>query len=108
MAGNKNSGRIPGKVTLKTEQWNKFCFYCLNGGLEKFQREMNKLQGKDYAQTFIQLLEFFKPKLSRAELTGLDGETLIPDVDLSKLNEKELRTLAELQSKCRISPKKVP
>ena len=40
----------------------------MNGGLEKFQQEMDKLEGKDYVNAFLNQLEFHKPKLGRTEV----------------------------------------
>ncbi len=64
----KIGGRKQGTPNKKTEQWEAFAEYCLNGGLEKFQKEMNKLKGKDYVYAFTNLLEFHKPKLARTEI----------------------------------------
>lgn len=64
----KKGGREPGTPNKKSAQWEQFVEYCMNGGLEKFQKEMEKLQGKDYVIAFANLLEFHKPKLSRTEM----------------------------------------
>jgi len=37
----------------------------MNGGLEKFKQELNTLEGKDYVNAYLTLLEFHKPKLAR-------------------------------------------
>ena len=46
--------------------WEIFADYCVNGGLEKFQRELNALKGKHFVDSFTNLLEFHK--LARTEL----------------------------------------
>lgn len=71
--GNKFAGSRKGIKNKKTEQWEAFAAYCMNGGLVKLEQELNKLEGKDYAMAFTNLMEFHKPKLARTELTGLDG-----------------------------------
>lgn len=66
----KYGGRAKGAPNKRTEQWEQFVEYCMNGGLEKFQTEMEKLTGKDYVSAFANLLEFHKPKLTRSTLVG--------------------------------------
>ncbi len=68
----------PGAKNKKTVQWEVFSEYCLNGGLVKFKEELNKLNGNDYVDSFIKLLEFHKPKLSRQAVTDGDGKPLFP------------------------------
>lgn len=71
-----NSGRPKGAVNKKTAQWEVFAEYCLNGGLERFEKELNSLEGKDYVNSFLNLLEFHKPKLQRTDVNN-SGETTI-------------------------------
>lgn len=52
----------------KPKQWARFVEYCMDGGLDKFQKEMDKLEGKDFVHCFINILEFHKPKLARTEI----------------------------------------
>lgn len=59
--------RRVGDQNEKTKQWEKFVFHCMNGGLAKFQRELEKLSGKDYVTAFINILEFHEPKKSRVD-----------------------------------------
>lgn len=60
-----------------TKQWEKFAHHCLTGGLEKFQREMAKLEGKDYVQSFLMMLKFVKPQFANVTLTDPEGKTLM-------------------------------
>lgn len=55
----------PGAKGKKTLQWEIFSEYMLGGGLEKFQRELNSLEGTKFVNSMIDLMEFFKPKLAR-------------------------------------------
>ena len=72
--GNKFSkGRTKGVVNKRTEQWETFSKYCLEGGLAKFERELNTLEGKEFVNAFTLLLEFHKPKLARTE-TKVEGQ----------------------------------
>lgn len=70
----KTGGREKGTKNKRTEQWEEFAEYCMTGGLEKFQEEMNKLKGEKFVHAFINIMEFHKPKLSRTQT-----EIEIPD-----------------------------
>lgn len=71
--GHKFAGNRKGIPNKKTVQWEAFSEYCLNGGLKRFEQELNSLEGKDYVNAFTALLEFHKPKLARTE-TKHEGE----------------------------------
>lgn len=84
-------GKKPGTKSKRVTQWETFSRYCLNGGLKKFSKEMGKLKGEAYIDRYIKLLEHFKPKLSRQEFTGKDGETFTPtsiSINVVKGNSK--------------------
>ena len=69
--GNKFAkGRPKGGKNERTQQWETFTEYCLNGGLQRFEQELNTLEGKDYVNAFTALLEFHKPKLARTTIVG--------------------------------------
>lgn len=68
----EGKGRPKGKPNSKTETWNTFAEYCLDGGLERFKNELDRLEKKDYVTAFLTILEFLKPKLARA--VDKDGE----------------------------------
>jgi hypothetical protein len=72
----KIGGRKPGGRNKKTAQWEAFSNYLLNKGLERFQKELSQLKGKDYVNAVITLLEFHKPKLSRQTITDIEGNTM--------------------------------
>ena len=81
--GNKFSpGRGKGIKGKKTIQWEVFSAYCLNGGLQKFKKELTALKGREFVESFIKLLEFHKPKLARTELTDKDGAKLFPEINV--------------------------
>lgn len=67
--GKKTGGRTKNSKNKRTEQWENFAAYCFNGGLKKYQEEMDKLTGKDYVTAFNNTLEFHAPKLARTETT---------------------------------------
>ncbi len=68
--------RPVGSKNTKTEQWEKFSVWFVTQGMERLQKEMEQLEGKDYVTTVRDMLEYFKPKLARTELTGKDGKDL--------------------------------
>lgn len=75
----KKGGKEKGTPNKKTAQWEAFSEYCLNGGLERFERELNTLEGKDFVNAFITLLEFHKPKLARTEMKH-EGEVTVKQI----------------------------
>ena len=62
--------RKEGDTNLKSRQWAEFCTYCLEGGLAKFQREIDKLEGTEYVDRFTRILDFQKPRLAKMAHTG--------------------------------------
>jgi hypothetical protein len=78
MAERKKSGQFdkghsgfkpPGAISKKTALWNELGDFFVNDGAKKFVQEISSLSGKDYINAYSQLIEFFKPKLSRIETT---------------------------------------
>lgn len=80
-------GRTEGSQNRKTEQWEAFAQYCLNGGLEKFEKELNSLKGEKYVYAFLNLLEYHKPKLARTEIQQ-DPANNIHTVKIEWLEDK--------------------
>lgn len=80
-SGNEE-GRPKGKKNRKTEQWEVFSEYMLNGGLEKFQKELDKLEGKEFVTAVKDLMEYFKPKLSRVDTTIKDDSRVVVEINL--------------------------
>jgi len=60
----KQGGKASGQ---KKRDWNSIGEYLLTNGSEKFLYEIDQLEGKEYAQAFKEILEYFKPKLARTE-----------------------------------------
>jgi N-methylhydantoinase B/oxoprolinase/acetone carboxylase alpha subunit len=70
----KKKTRIIEAVGL--DSWESIQDYLLTKGAKKFIDSINKLQDKSYVFSYLQAMEYFKPKLSRAEVTGKDGQDL--------------------------------
>lgn len=87
--GEKTGGRQKGTPNKRTLQWEAFTSYCLEGGLERFQTEMDKLEGSSFVAAFMNLLEFHKPKLARTEVSGdLNINQTISDRTIFSLKTK--------------------
>lgn len=61
----KLGGRAPGVPNEKTEQWEAFAYWMMTDGIDRFKDEMELLEGKDFVNTVLALMEYFKPKLAR-------------------------------------------
>ena len=83
---NNPNGRPIGSKNQKTIQWETFSQYMMKEGLEKFQIELMKLKGRDYVSSILQLMEFFKPKYQRTELTGVDGAPIRKEIIIKLLD----------------------
>jgi hypothetical protein len=65
---NKTGGRKKGLPNKKTAILDTFAQSVVDGGMEKFKKELNKLEGKDFVNAYLSLFEYVKPKLSRMEM----------------------------------------
>jgi hypothetical protein len=74
----KVGGKVKGTKNKKTLILDSFAKNIIEGGMEKFNRELNKLRGATYIKAYMTLFEYVKPKLARTELTGKDGTSLAP------------------------------
>lgn len=89
-------GKAKGTKSKKTETWEVFSQYCLTGGLDKFKKELDSLTGKDYVNSYLSLLEYHKPKLSR-------GTTQNFNIDLDKLTKPQLEKIANAKSEIELA-----
>lgn len=64
----KTGGKAVGSKNKKTLVLDTFANAIVDGGMERFQTELSKLEGRDYVNSFLQLFEYVKPKLSRMEM----------------------------------------
>jgi hypothetical protein len=55
---NGNSGKPKGAKNKSTCLIEALAYYLIDGGYEKFKNEFNKLEGKDFIETFIKLTKF--------------------------------------------------
>lgn len=43
---------------------------------KRFNEVLTAMDDSDFADNYLKILEYFKPKIARTELTGADGESL--------------------------------
>lgn len=64
------NGRPKGARDKKTEQWHLLGEYLINEGAKKYMAYLNELKKKDFAERFERIIEYFRPKQQRTELSG--------------------------------------
>ena len=69
-----NPGKPMGALSKKTILWNQLGEWFISDGALKFIQEMKKLEGKEFINAYSQMLEYFKPKLSRSEISAEIGD----------------------------------
>ena len=86
-----------GAKSAKTKQWEALGEYITGECAEELNRYLMKLRKEDpdlYFRSVMMLLEYFKPKQARTELTGSGGGAVKTE---STLNLKKL-TLEQLEA----------
>ena len=71
--GNKLGGRKEGAKGEKTKQWEALGESITTKHTERFNKILSECDDKTFVQHYQNILEFFKPKLQRTELTGEDN-----------------------------------
>lgn len=82
-------GKPKGAKSEKVKFWNQLKEWMVEEGSEKFKSELMKLQGKEFVTAYSQTLEYFKPKLSRAEVKNENNSTLTIKREVITKNESE-------------------
>jgi len=76
--GFKSGGAVKGQTYSKVTVWNEMGDYIASEGTDKYMAYLKGLPDKEFADRFEAILEYFKPKLSRAAVTDGDGKPLFP------------------------------
>lgn len=63
-------GKKPGTKSNKTLAWEELGDWLLSEGAKKYLEMIKDLPPEKFAQRYESLLEYFKPKQQRTELTG--------------------------------------
>lgn len=94
-------GRPDGTKNKKTLQWEAIGDFLINDGANRAVKIMRECKDDKFMDYFNQLLEYFKPKLARTEITGKDGEKLNPPtiVVQSPEGEKEVQKMIDSVNK---------
>jgi hypothetical protein len=74
--GNPN-GRPKGTKNKKTVQWEALGDAITNEHTERFNRVLDAMDDDKFADTYIKVLEYFKPKQNRTDITS-GGEKINP------------------------------
>ena len=74
--GNPN-GRPKGTKNKKTLQWEALSESITSEHTERFNRVLNAMEDDKFADTYIKVLEYFKPKQNRTDITT-GGEKINP------------------------------
>lgn len=69
--------RPHGSKNTKTKDWESFGKEMIEGGLPRLNQILENCDDETFLKTYIQLLEFFKPKMKRIEQTGTVQETVV-------------------------------
>jgi len=78
-----NSGKKKGTKNEKTKQWEAIAEYMIEDGATRFANAMKTMPDEKFIPVYLNILEYFKPKLARQEHTGKDGENQVTEVVVS-------------------------
>ena len=81
-------GREAGSVSKKTLILKTFTETIIEGRMDRFNDELDKLEGRAYVDAFLSLLEYVKPRLARTELSDSEGNAVTINVRVQSDNEK--------------------
>jgi hypothetical protein len=65
-----------GAVSAKTKAWEELGDFICHAGAERYMNALIALEDDKFLEKYAYILEFFKPKLARSELTGKEGKEL--------------------------------
>ncbi len=78
------------KEAVGLSSWEKLQDFMLNKGLDKFIDEISNMKGAAYSINYLQMVEYFKPKLARVDSNvNIKGEMKHFMLELSDELEKE-------------------
>jgi hypothetical protein len=86
---NNPSGRSVGSKNKRTKEWEALGESIVNEHTERFNRLLAEIKDDAFLDKYIQILEYFKPKLARTTLEG--GEKPIEISTTIKWGNKEVK-----------------
>jgi hypothetical protein len=66
------NGRPKGAISKKAEQWAMLMEAMATGLTERFHEYMLELEPKDYIRVYLELLNYYKPKLSSVDSRNIN------------------------------------
>lgn len=79
----KGAGIKKGQKIERTKQWEAIAEYMIEDGATRFADVMKELPDEKFIPAYLSILEYFKPKLARQEVTGKDGENQVTELVVS-------------------------
>ena len=76
-SGYKTGGRQVGTLNKKTVVLQTFLQAVAQGGHDKFKREIMKLNGKEYVEAYLKMIEYIAPKLQRSTVMQSNDKTVV-------------------------------
>ena len=70
-------GKPKGAKSKKTQAWDELGDYIVNKGAKKYMDILTKSNQEDFQRRFETILEYFKPKQQRTDITS-GGEAIKP------------------------------
>lgn len=67
---NGNPGKPRGAVSEKTKMWEALGKMITEGGAERALNFLEKVDDETFMKYYLMLLEYFKPKLQRSDITS--------------------------------------
>lgn len=65
-----------GAISAKTRQWEVLGEAITSQHTGRFNEILSRANDLQFVSMYLQVLEYFKPKQARTEMTGKDGEAL--------------------------------
>lgn len=105
----KSGGRQPGTPNRATATLRELLDDFLSANFEVAVAEFAQLEGKDKVSTYVRLLEFSLPKMTRAQVDVTAPEAPeAPQMDYSRLSIAEMRLLRAILYKANPGGKEPP
>jgi hypothetical protein len=79
--GFKTGGRQAGTPNKKTEEWEAFGRAVIDGNLDRIQEYMQTLEGEKLLDSWLKVVEYFRPKQARTEIVDDSEKKLIIEID---------------------------
>jgi len=83
----KTGGKPRGSRNKKTQQWEALGESIMNKHTKKFNEELDKLSGEKFMEMYIKVLEYFKPKQNRTDITTGGNRINPPRIEFINTDE---------------------